>query len=185
VVKRCKVCKAEFVPVRSMQTICGAFECSVAYAGQAKTKKAERVAKKAEREKLRERKEAAETMPQLKKRLEKVFNRWIVLRDKDQPCISCGRLNVAAWHAGHYRSVGSAQHLRFHEDNVHKQCDHCNVFLHGNLINYKNNLTVRIGIAKLESLEQNNTSIHLTRSDIESMIVDYRQRIKGIENDRD
>lgn len=55
-------------------------------------------------------------------------------------------------HAGHYYSAGYHSSVRFDEDNVHGQCVHCNTFLHGNLINYKNNLLRKIGSDRMEEL---------------------------------
>ena len=74
------------------------------------------------------------TIPQLTKKAQEVFNKWIRERDKDLGCISCGG---SVDHAGHYFSVGQHSALRFHEDNVHGQCIGCNNFKHGNLAHYK------------------------------------------------
>jgi hypothetical protein len=43
--------------------------------------------------------------------------------------------------------------VRFDEDNVHLQCEHCNTFLSGNLLNYQIGIEKRIGAAKLIELQ--------------------------------
>ena len=55
-------------------------------------------------------------------------NKYIRLRDRDKPCISCGNnrehkmgLSGHRYDAGHYRSRGAAGHLRFNLLNIHKQ----------------------------------------------------------------
>ena len=83
------------------------------------------------------------SIPKLTARAQEVFNRYIRNRDKDKGCISCPTGQVE--HAGHYRSAGHYGGLRFNEMNVNGQCCHCNTFLHGNLINYRNGLVRRYG----------------------------------------
>ena len=99
----------------------------------------------------------------LKKKAQEVFNRWIRLRDAEQPCISCGSWNTA--HASHYFSAGKHNHLRFDEDNVHLSCIYCNTYEHGNLINYRQGLIKRIGIERLEALELKAKMKHSTKDD--------------------
>lgn len=72
-------------------------------------------------------------LPKLLKKAQIVFNAWIRERDKDRGCISCGG---KVQQAGHYFSQGAHSSLRFDEINVNGQCIRCNLFLHGNLIQY-------------------------------------------------
>ena len=99
----------------------------------------------------------------LKKKAQEVFNKWIRLRDAEQPCISCGSWNTA--HASHYFSAGKHNHLRFDEDNVWLSCIYCNTFEHGNLINYRHGLIKRIGIERVEVLELKAKMKHSTKDD--------------------
>lgn len=90
------------------------------------------------------------------KKLERVFNDFIRLRDFEKGCISCGkRLSWSgAWHAGHYYNVSTSYAgLRFNEKNVHGQCNHCNTFLEGNKQGYAIGLIKRFGPKILEDLE--------------------------------
>ena len=79
------------------------------------------------------------------------FNEYIRLRDKDKPCISCGRNKIEQ--AGHYYPAGKFSSVRFNEDNVHGQCIQCNYYQHGNLIKYRVYLERRIGRERLDLLD--------------------------------
>ena len=67
---------------------------------------------------------------------------------------------------------GSAPHLRFIQNQVHKQCVKCNRFLSGNVAEYRKGLIRKIGIDKVMEIESDNKE---RRFDIE-----YLQRIKTI-----
>jgi len=56
------------------------------------------------------------SIPQLIKKAERKFNKFIRTRDLDKPCISCGR--YSRLEAGHYYSGGHHPALRFNELNV-------------------------------------------------------------------
>ncbi len=92
---------------------------------------------KAERKDLRERKAALLTVSDWKKKVQTVFNKFIRLRDRHLPCISCGKTNEeiekkqgwktgGAWDCGHFLTVGAYPELRFVLNNAHKQCKSCN-----------------------------------------------------------
>jgi len=89
---------------------------------------------------------------ELKKKAVNVFNSWIRNRDRNLGCISCGSFNQIQ--AGHYYSAGHYELLRFNEDNVHSQCLRCNYFLSGNLTHYRENLIKKIGIERVEMLDE-------------------------------
>lgn len=98
------------------------------------------------------------TMPKLKAKAQAVFNKWIRERDKGQPCISCnsGQPNQAC----HYLSQGHHSALRFNEDNCHLGCVKCNLFLHGNLVNYRKGLIKKIGEERVLALENTRKAAH-------------------------
>ena len=153
--KKCKFCGDEFKPVRSMQSVCSP-DCACKLVEQKKIKTADKAIKDKEKElrkHLKESKERLKTKGQLAKEAQAAFNKYVRLRDKDLPCISCGRHHQGQYHAGHYRSVGSSPHLRFNLWNVHKQCSVCNNHLSGNLINYRMNLIKKIGLDKFDLIE--------------------------------
>ena len=91
------------------------------------------------------------SVPQLKDKATLYFNRYIRKRDADKPCISCGNVSEQA---GHFYSGGHYSGLKFSEDNVHGQCKRCNYFLSGNLNEYRKNLIQRIGIERVEKLDE-------------------------------
>jgi len=161
--------------------------CIPAYADaqEAKaTRKAEkqaRMAAKVERALDRKRKEKLKTNGERKAGAQAALNRWVVHgRDKDQPCISCGRFHDGAIHGGHYRSRGSAPHLALDARNVHRQCYPCNVQLHGNLINYRLGLIERYGVAFVEELEADQEPRHYTGADYDAIKADFVQRLKNL-----
>ncbi len=98
------------------------------------------------------------SLPALIKKLQVIFNDYIRGRDlagcSHFKCISCGEIKDERFmHAGHFYNVGHYPGLRFDEDNCHGQCNHCNTFLHGNLIEYRDNLFMKIGAERFEKLK--------------------------------
>ena len=92
----------------------------------------------------------------------KNFQRFIRLRDAFDGgnCISCGK--YIQWDkgcdAGHYISRRHKVSL-FDEANCHAQCKYCNDYLHGNLLEYRKYLIRKIGLEKVEALEDNKNTI--------------------------
>jgi hypothetical protein len=110
---------------------------------------------------MRERKQKLKTKSDYLKEAQAAFNAYVRARDKDDACVSCGNYVLddqigGGWDAGHYRSTGSAPHLRFNLHNCHKQCVKCNRFLSGNVAEYRKGLIEKIGIEKVEALEAMN-----------------------------
>ena len=91
------------------------------------------------------------SVAELKTKAQRVFNAWIRKRDEGLPCISCG--SGTPTQACHYLSQGHHSALRYNEDNTHLGCIRCNLFLHGNLINYRKGLVKKIGEDKVIALE--------------------------------
>jgi len=117
-------------------------------------------------------------IPKLLEKAQKVFNEWIRMRDKDLPCISCGKWHDK-WDAGHYVPVKGGSYLRFNEDNVWKEGSYCNAFDQFHLIGYRKNLIKRIGLKKVEWLENNRNKVHKwDRADLEDIITLYTTLLK-------
>lgn len=166
-------CGRAFTPARPLQAVCSA-SCAVR---KAKKDRAESV--KAERASTKARKEKVKTNGERKAEAQAAVNKWIVhVRDKDQPCISCGRFHDGAYHAGHYRSRGSAPHLALDPRNLAKQCAPCNMHLHGNLLEYRKGLIARHGLCFVEELEADQTPRHLSPQDYDAIKEDYKNRLK-------
>lgn len=87
-------------------------------------KQAQAKAKK-ERAEWRKRKAAVKPLRHWEDMTQRVVNDYIRERDHDLPFISCGTFDTVQWEAGHDRSRGKASHLRYNEDNIHKQMLWC------------------------------------------------------------
>lgn len=112
---------------------------------------------------------------------QKDFNKWIRLRDKNKPCISCGKTH-AKWDAGHFRPRSTHSYMRFHEDNVHKQCAYCNMHLSGNLTEYLHGLIQRVGEERAMAMFNARNKIkNWTKRELKAIRKEYRARIAAIQ----
>jgi hypothetical protein len=147
--RRCKVCENVFIPKQFMQVGCS-IECAIKYSKILKENKVKaewRIEKKALTEKLK-------TLSQYEAEAKKSFQKWVRLRDKDQPCISCGNTKPTDWCGSHYFSAGMYSGLMFDPRNCHGACNtYCNKYLSGNLIEYRKGLVNRYGLEYVEKLE--------------------------------
>ena len=171
--KTCRVCKTKFTPARPLQIVCS-IRCGMEIARKRRQRSvivATRAAK-----------EAAKSRRDWVQDAQTVFNKWIRIRDDGLPCISCGCVNAVQWHSGHFRSTKAAPELRFHPDNVHKQCSSCNNYLSGNLLEYRIRLVKRIGLAKVEWLEGPHEPKKWTIDELQAIKTDYQGRIKDANN---
>lgn len=182
--RRCRVCESKFEPTRPMQPTCSDMKCMVAYATDAalrsRTKREKKAAheQKAQRKRDKERLLALRPLSYFAGLAQKAFNEWIRWRDRDEPCISCGRHHKGAHDAGHYRTVGSNPALRFNEDNCHKQCVPCNRDKHGNAVEYRLRLLDKIGPERLAVLEGPWPAAHLSRDDLIELQKKYAARTR-------
>ena len=170
--KTCKVCKEKYQPDRPLTEACGV-KCAIELAKIKREKKQ----KKVDRERLAELRPLSHWLNET----QKVFNEYIRLRDSGEPCISCGAMDSPEYCAGHYRTRGAASHLRYNEQNCHKQCNrYCNMELSGNIINYRPRLIEKIGLEAVEALENDNTPKSWTREELEELRKVYRAKIRGM-----
>ena len=168
--KKCKICAEKFEPLKTTQQVCG-WACAVAMATKQREAK-ERKAYKVAKEKLK-------TKGDYLREAQIVFNRWIRLRDEGKNCISCDKPMHKKINAGHYRSIGACPELRFNELNVHAQCEHCNSFMSGNIISYRQNLIKKLGIDIVEWLESKHEPNHYTIEQIVELKKEYSAKIKS------
>lgn len=175
--KKCKVCEQEFIPRNRFQKACS-IECAI----KLSRKNAQEEHDRAEKKKLKERKVKLKSRAEWLREAQEIFNKFIRLRDKNEPCISCGRYHQGQWHAGHYRSVGACPELRFCELNVWKQCSPCNNHKSGNAIEYRINLVKRIGAEKVEWLERHDHEPKkYTVEECKGIIKYYKAKVKELE----
>lgn len=112
------------------------------------------------------------------------FNRYIRVRDKDQPCISCGQTHNKMT-AGHYKSVGAYPELRFCEDNCHGQCWYnCNSNRSGNIIEYRKRLEEKLGPERLAWIEGPHETQNLTLEDIREIRQWFKNKTKRLLTDQ-
>jgi hypothetical protein len=122
------------------------------------------------------RKQKPISLPELLKKTQLEFNKFIRNRDKDKPCISSGG---RVEQAGHFYSAGQFTALRFNEDNVHGQCLSDNYYKHGNLIPYRKELLKRIGEDRLNILEAAATRHRVrkwSRTELEIILKIYKEK---------
>lgn len=138
-----------------------------------------------EREK-KERKEHEQKRIQAKprswwiKRAQAAFNEYICLRDKDDPCISCGKYHEGQYSAGHFYTTAARADLRFTEDNVHKQCWwNCNKNKSGNIAEYRPRLVEKIGQERFDALQVIGRS-DWSNEELEEIRIHYRDLIKQL-----
>ncbi|ATQ77884.1 ninG protein [Massilia violaceinigra] len=176
--RKCAVsaCRTPFAP-RSMTHKACSPDCAAALA--LATRQA------AERKADRARKQAIKPRGKHMEETQAVFNAFIRERDRlaGYACISSGR--PLDWSgnnvdAGHFRSRGSAPHLRFNEDNVHAQSKQENRYASGNAVDYRIGLIKRIGLAAVEALEADQAPRKWTIEELAAIKFEYRQKLKHL-----
>jgi hypothetical protein len=190
--KRCKAkgCFEHYTPDLSKPWVSWCSEDCAVQIGLDRVAKSKQAAAKKERAADREKLERLKTRSDYIKEAQVAFNAFIRERDKDQPCICCGKHPVmesitgGSWDCGHYRSVGSAPHLRFNEDNAHRQRKMCNRDLAGNAVAYRIGLIRRIGIERVEALESDNSPAKWTIQELIEIRDKYRSKLKELRNAR-
>lgn len=180
--RACAFCETQFQPARPLQQVCSALCASK----KVRKERAEHKAKaKLERTMDRNAREALKTIPQLIKEAQVAFNAYIRERDKDKPCICCdlplGTGEVGgAYDCGHYRSTGSAPHLRFDERNAHAQRKVCNRWGAGRAVDYRLGLIHRIGLEAVEALESSNAPAKWDRDGLRAIKVEFVDKLKQL-----
>jgi hypothetical protein len=171
---RCKNCKNKFDQVKVLQKYCLSPDCVKVWIETEKEKQW-----KERKEKI---KEELTTLSDYLKLTQQVFNKYIRLRDEGLNCISCNLLPKKK-NAGHYYSQGGHSAVRFDEDNVHLQCEHCNTYLSGNLLNYQIGIQKRIGGVRLLELQAKAHDVKKwTKQELKETIGIYKKKIKIINN---
>ncbi|NMX92008.1 MULTISPECIES: recombination protein NinG [unclassified Pseudomonas] len=177
--KTCKnpACRDSFVPQRLGQAVCSP-KCALATVELQKVKEKKSLAQAGRRD-IKERKEALKSRGDHMREAQQAFNEYIRTRDQaaGHLCISSGKpldWSGNAVDAGHYRSVGSAPHLRFDERNCHAQSKQDNRFLSGNAVDYRIGLIARIGQEAVDALESDQSVRKYTVDEIKAIKAKYR-----------
>ena len=171
-IKKCKYCGNEFTPYNSLQKNCFHDAC-------VKSMIAEKELKAWNKKKTKLKHELMTASDWLKI-AQQTFNKFIRERDKGLNCISCGQ-KPKKINAGHYFSAGGHSNVRFNELNVHLQCEKCNQFLSGNLLNYQIGIEKRIGGERLLQLHE---LAHVTKKwtieELKEINETYKQKLKEL-----
>lgn len=177
---KCPICKQPATQKFGLKLFCG-YEHAAQWAKSSLDKrktKENAEARKIDRQKLKSLKTRSEWL----KELQTIFNKFIRLRDKGLPCVSCGHPDDGSRqrHASHYKSVGGNPALRFDPNNCFASCSICNNYLSGNLVPYRVELIKRIGLAEVERLEGPQQPLKLTIPEIQELIKTYKQKYKEL-----
>ena len=170
--KICKQCGAKFTPFNSIQPVCSP-KCAVEFNTKKEIDKRVKVMKK-----------ESQSLNDLRSIARAAFQTYIRLRDKNRPCISCGKTE-AKWDGGHFFKAEIYTGLIFNEFNCHKQCSYCNDQLAGNLIEYRKGLIKRYGQERVSALEDLADLARIYKFDKNELIeiaVLYRTKIKELKN---
>ncbi|EGB7356638.1 recombination protein NinG [Escherichia coli] len=187
--RKCKVCGEWFHPAYDNVRWCSP-EHGTILAIELRTRekvkalarkiKAQKEAEKAARRRQAERRKAVRPLSWFIRQAQQAFNAFIRYRDRDLPCISCGRHHEGQYHAGHFRTTGAHPELRFDEDNCHKQCAPCNNHLSGNLTAYRPALIARIGQSRFDALMGPHEIPKWTRDDYIRIRDEYRRKLREL-----
>lgn len=144
--------------------------------------KAKNVVIKKQKESINRLKEELKSISAIIKEIKPIFQKFIRLRDKDLPCISCGTFEGTP-QGGHYKKAEIYSGVIFDERNCHKQCKKCNVFLGGNEANYRVNLVKRFSeefVNELEEFANETRNYKYTKEELKQIKEKYKQKIKEL-----
>ena len=171
--RKCKYCKQPFEPTVFLQKNCFEPLCVSDWINEVKEKNWKRKKAKMKMDLM--------TIQDYVKLAQQVFNKYIRLRDAGNVCISCQKKPLKE-NAGHFYNANNHWSVRFDERNVHLQCEHCNTYLSGNLIYYRENLLTKIGIEEFENLSAEAMKTRkFTIEELKEIIATYKKKIKEIE----
>ena len=177
--RRCSNCRkkvdTDVAILSSLKAFC-TYECLKEFTAKNADKLRDK-ARKQKRGEDRQKKEKLKTKSQWTKEAQAAVNAYVRYRDRNKKCISCDRSLVSealggGYDAGHYRSRGSAPHLRYRLDNIFGQCKRCNRWLSANVDNMRVGIVWRYGQEFLDRIEADNEPKNYTIDDL--------KRIKSI-----
>ncbi len=174
--RKCNYCRQPFEPIAFLQKNCFDPECVTEWIQETKQKEWTKKKAKLKAELM--------TLSDYLKIAQQVFNKYIRLRDAGQNCISCNKPALKE-NAGHYFNANNHWNVRFNELNVHLQCEYCNTYLHGNLIQYRTGLINKIGSKDYEFLtDESEKTRKFSIDDLKEIISIYKAKVKNIENNK-
>lgn len=176
--RKCAACRESFTPFRSLESWCSP-ECGLVVA-KARLAKQERKAD-------RERKQAMKRRTDWIAEAQAAVNAYVRYRDRDLPCICCGKwadddaLTGGGYDAGHYLSRGSHPHLRFDADrNIFRQRKACNRPGGTTAAAFRAGVIARIGLKAVEALEADQTPRKYSIEELKEIRDTYRKKLKEL-----
>lgn len=165
--RKCEICRDVFEKRSMTHKVCGG-DCAAALVLREHARTANRATKQA--------KDESKGLKEWLKSTERVINRYVLLRDRNEGCCSCfkGSHWDGVWHASHYKSVGSNSGLRFNLRNISKGCSECNLHKSGNATEYARRIEAKHGPERVEWLKNHDRSRDYT--------VEYLQRLTKVFN---
>lgn len=178
--RKCRCgCGTSFTP-RSSLHVAYSMTCALKLAEKQREKKAQQVAR-LQRKATREAKEKLKTRSDWMREAQTAVNAFVRERDKDLPCISCGRFHEGQWHAGHYLSRGAHPELALEPRNIHRQCAPCNTHLSGNQVKFRLGLIARHGVELVDWLEGPHEPKRYTIDELKAIRDEYRTRLRELQ----
>lgn len=121
--------------------------------------------------------------------VKKVCHKYIRLRDKGKPCVSCQAPYHKDHQAGHFYKAELFSSIKFNEFNINGQCVQCNIRKEGNESQYRVNLSERIGLDKFQKLNDlaklEKRKVHKwDREELKKIRSYYNQKIKELLADK-
>lgn len=172
--RKCKYCKSVFTPINSLQKNCFEPLCVSDWINEVKEKNWKKKKSKLKMDLM--------TLSDYVKLAQQVVNKYINLRDKGLPCISCDKPITGRVNASHFWNANNHYNVRFNEDNIHSSCINCNQFLSGNLLEYRSRLISKIGIERFNILEaESRKTRKFTIEELKEIIATYKKKIKELE----
>ena len=110
----------------------------------------------------------------------KIVQEYVRLRDVNEPCISCRKPTAKQWDGGHYLSAEYYATVRFNTLNINKQCSHCNDWNNENKAEYRKFLIDKIGLDKVEWLEQQKGVARYSAEYLNKLIRVFRKKVRII-----
>jgi len=110
---------------------------------------------------------------------------YIKKRDIGLSCISCGVPYNTNFQAGHFYKSELYSNIRFNENNIHGQCEKCNLYKEGNESGYRAGLIQRYGIEYVNSIDllassYKKNNFHWDREQLEEIRKYYKQKLKSV-----
>jgi DNA mismatch repair ATPase MutS len=116
-------------------------------------------------------------------------HKYIRLRDKGKPCISCKQPYNKNHQAGHWKKAETYSNLKFDETNIFGQCIGCNIGKDGNVQLYGDNITERITTKQKQEIERKcleykSNGFHWDRQQLEEIREYYKEKYNKLKKGR-